>query len=234
MIAAFLLWVTAPHLLAQSSEFTILLDPVIKSERVELHYILQGGFGGYGNGFEKMPGLNAIRIPTMVSDAPANAIKLFIWAPGCRMAAFQIYFLKPESVERSYVCVPLSTTTLIGKVPKALLTPASEVVVTYLASWACDFFGLKDCMVPHIVLPTVRPDADGTFRLELPDFSADPIASQSVGGAEWHVHLRGKTTSVIEPQNEAFRSPAHGLKIAPSYQENLVFVIVNPSAPNQQ
>ena len=97
--------------------------------------------------------------PHPSADIPADAIKLVMWVPGCRMAAFAVYFAKPESAQRTYSCVPLSNVSLVGRVPKKLLTARTEVELVYLADWACNFFGLNDCMIPTILLPTVHPDS---------------------------------------------------------------------------
>ncbi len=237
MIVAFFLLITAANCIAQSPELTILLDPAVKSETVEVQYMLEGKFGGFGSFVQKQPGLHEVRISTLVDNIPADAIKFFIWAPGCRMAAFAIYFAKPELAQREYSCVPLSNVILAGNAPKKLLTPGTEVALVYVADWACNFFGLNDCMIPTILLPTIRPNTDGSFRIELPDFSSDPIASQSFGGAVWQVHLREKNSvTPLQPQNLSFRAFANGLRIASSYPEILEFEGVKPDglAPKPQ
>jgi hypothetical protein len=149
----------------------------------------------------------------------------------------QFYFAKPELAQREYSCVPLSNVILAGNAPKKLLTPGTEVALVYVADWACNFFGLNDCMIPTILLPTIRPNTDGSFRIELPDFSSDPIASQSFGGAVWQVHLREKNSvTPLQPQNLSFRAFANGLRIASSYPEILEFEGVKPDglAPKPQ
>ena len=118
MIAATFLCMTAVRCLAEAPQLTILLDPVIKSETVEVQYMLEGKFGGFGGFVEKQSGLHEVRISTSVGNIPADAIKLVMWVPGCRMAAFAVYFAKPESAQRTYSCVPLSNVILVGRVPK--------------------------------------------------------------------------------------------------------------------
>ena len=102
-----------------------------------------------------------------------------------------------------------------------------EVRIDYMASWACRFFGLADCAVPQIELGTVKPDVDGAFEIELPDFSSDPISSDSEGGAELQLVLRevktGNLAAFLEPEMGMLRTPGNALKIVPSYPQNLFF-----------
>ncbi len=210
---------------------SVLLDPAIKSETVQIEYMLVGTFGGYGGFVRSRSGLSVYDIPIVVDSARAEDIKFFIWAPGCRMAAFDISLLGAAAVQRTYACVPSGTTTLAGMVPKELVTSSSEITVAYVAHWSCDFFGLKDCMVPTMSLGTIRPDADGVFRIELPDFSDDPVASQSAGGAEFLVQFRDANTMPLQPENLDFRTATHGLKIAHKYPANLQFLALSPEIP---
>ena len=62
-----------------SSTYSLLLDPVIKSETVEVQYMLEGKFGGFGGFVEKQSGLHEVRISTSVGNIPADAIKLVMW-----------------------------------------------------------------------------------------------------------------------------------------------------------
>jgi hypothetical protein len=208
---------------------TILLDPAVKSETVQIEYMLEGKFGGFGSVIREDSGVSSYDIPAVVNGMPAEKIKFFVWAPGCRIALFDISFRDSQPVKRSYVCVPLGTTELVGKLPRELVNSNNrDVAVFYVANWACQFFGLKDCMVPMIALGTVRPDDEGAFRIELPDFSADPIASQSVGGgAEVQLQFQGSNTVLLQPQLVDFRTATHALKIAPRYPESLQFLALN-------
>ena len=81
-------------------------------------------------------------------------------------------------------------------------------------------------MVPQIEVGRVKPDADGTFEIDLPDFAADSVASGSEGGAELQFVLRevkGNTVAFLAPETETLRTITRGLKIVPSYPQDLVF-----------
>jgi len=90
------------------------------------------------------------------------------------------------------LCSPVPTVTLEGKIsPASLLGDKNaNVSVNYMAGWACGFFGLADCMVPQISLGTAKPDAEGIFKIELPDLSADSNLSGSNDGTELQLILR--------------------------------------------
>jgi len=98
-----------------------------------------------------------------------------------------------------------------------------------MASWACRFFGLADCMVPQIELGTVRPNAEGAFEIELPDLSSDPVSFASEGGAQLQLVLREVKTwnlvAFLEPETADLRTPGGALKIIPSYPQNLSFSV---------
>lgn len=225
VIAIVLLFaVTGIDCVAQASNLTVLLDPSIKSEAVQIKYMLVGEFGGYGGFVRPQPSLHAYDIPVVVGGTPAVNIKFLIWTPGCQISVFDIALPSAEGVQRTYACVALGTTKLVGKVPKNLVDSSAKLTVLYVANWSCQFFGLKDCLVPMLSLGTVRPDTEGAFRIELPDFTADPIASQSIGGAEFHLQFQGANTVPLRPENPDFRTVTHGLKIAPKYPENMNFL----------
>jgi hypothetical protein len=81
---------------------------------------------------------------------------------------------------------------------------------------------------------TAEVGADGTFKIELPDFGADPIASpvsntefvfslKDISLAPGHINYR---QIALEPESNDFRSQTGlgGLRIAESYPSGLIFV----------
>jgi hypothetical protein len=103
-----------------------------------------------------------------------------------------------------------------------------EVRVEYAAFWACRFFGFTDCAVPQISLGTAKPDAEGVFEIDLPDFGIDPITAESDCGAELEFVLReaktGNIIAFLEPELDTLRSPGCGLKISFANPQNVTFV----------
>jgi hypothetical protein len=160
---------------------------------------------------------------------PAGEIKLFAWAPGCRIETFDIP-LQALDAQESYSCTPLSTVTLVGQIDDATLArrKRAEIHVDYLAGWACDFFGLADCMVPQISLGTANVDANGGFEIDLPNFAADPIASDSKFRSQFQLVLREVKTwnpiAFLSPESRMLRTPGGALRPATSYPQLMGFV----------
>jgi hypothetical protein len=211
----------------QRSVNIVLLGGIL-SEKVHIDYVLYGPFGASGNFIPPKPGLTSYQISSYVDGKGAGEVKGFIWAAGCKMVTFEDLLVDSADVQESFSCSPLRTANLVGRIQNAPLSKKPvEVRVDYLAAWACHFFGLVDCMVPQIEVGIVKPDADGTFEIDLPDFGADPIASASEGGANFQLVLREVQTwnliAYLEPEIESLRSPGRSLKIVSSYPQNLVF-----------
>jgi hypothetical protein len=232
IITAALALLMASNAAAQSGQesrwMNIMLLGAVPSEKVHIDYVLEGPFGGSGNFMRPKPDTPVYRISTYVGGKPADQIKGFIWAPGCRMMKFDDLLVGSADVQEYFSCSPLGTVKLVGRIHGAPLSKKPmEVRVDYLAHWACGFFGFMDCMVPEIEVGIATPDADGTFEIELPDFAADPIASGPEGGAEFQLVLREvkpwNLVAFLAPETETLQTLDHGLKIVPSYPQDLVF-----------
>ena len=202
----------------------------VPSEQAHITYYLYGSFGAYGGVTTPIPDAPSYEIPTYVDGKAAGQIKGFIFASECSMALFDITLIDAANVQQYFSCSQLGTITLLGRIRPAELQGKEpmEVRFDYMASWACRFFDLADCAVPQIEVGAVRPDADGAFEIELPNFKADPISSDSDGGAELQVVLREIKTwnlaAFLEPETETLQAPDRTLKIVPSYPQNLLLL----------
>lgn len=212
----------------QNPKLTVLFPRDIPLGKIAVTDYLYGPFGAYGSNAEPRPESRSVEIPLSVKGQPATKIKLLAWAPGCRIETFEIS-LQGLDVQRTYSCTPLTTVTLVGQVKdKTLLSEkAAEIRVAYLASWACGFFELSDCEVPEIQLGAVRPDSTGRFEIKLPDFAADPIASDSGSGSGFQFVLRDVKTwnpiAFLEPESQLLRTSGRLLRPT-SYLQPTLFV----------
>jgi hypothetical protein len=118
----------------------------------------------------------------------------------------------------------------VGQIsPASLLSNKDATVsVDYMAGWACRFFGFVDCMVPQISLGTAKPDDEGVFKIELPDFSVDSDVSDRDDGTNLQLILRDSKTynivAFLQPESETLRTRSGGLRILTSYPQNVVFI----------
>lgn len=214
---------------SQSHKLSILLPANIPSEKVEVRYLLYGSFGANGGYVTPKPDSPVVEIQLSTEGKTANGIKLFAWAPGCQIATYDIS-VHDLDVQELYTCYPVPTVVLQGKIADTSLLQqqAVEIRVDYLAEWACEFFGLPDCMVPQISLRTAKIDADGHFETELPDFAHDPISSGSKLPSSFDFVLREVNTwnliTLLDPESKVLRSAGSGLTPASSYPQSVVFV----------
>jgi hypothetical protein len=218
--------------LAQSTplpKVSIALPADVRSEKVWVQYVLYGPFGAHGGNGVRKPGSQLIEIVAAGEGKRADGMKMLVWAPGCKIQTFDIPIRESADVYESFVCSPLPSITLVGQIKNAHMDgkKPAEVRVDYLALWACSFFGLVDCMVPQASVGTAIPDPQGIFEIDVPDFSADPISSDSDRGAEFQLALREVKTwnliAFLEPELETLRTRSRALKIVPSYPANLAF-----------
>ena len=200
----------------------------IPSQQISARAVLYGPFGAEGITPVREPNAT-YAVPSVVKGQAAKSARVVVWAPGCRIEKFEVTLTRTADLQRFFLCEPLSTIRLIGFVqPAALLEKKpSEVSFRYIANWECRFFGFMDCSVPQIELGSAQPDATGRFEFDLPDFSDDPNTTEFLDGGELQIVLRevGNLNHIafLEPQSRRLRTTAGGLRIAPSYPDELVF-----------
>jgi hypothetical protein len=75
--------------------------------------------------------------------------------------------------------------------------------------------------IPDIASAEVAPD--GAFKVRLPNFAVDPFVSGD-SSAEFVLYLTDRNVTLEARAEESQFSIMHGLKVAPSYPSDLIFV----------
>jgi hypothetical protein len=219
-----------------SNGLTILLPPGVPSETVNITYALEDSFGSHGAQVRAKPNRTAYSLLFEVGMTEAARIRAVIWAPGCAVSTYDIAIPGPHPRPIAYQCVLLPATTLTGQIRSVSLISGRpyELAISYSASWQCQFFGWFDCMVPQLPIATVAPAADGTFRVELPDFSRDPVIAKfkdpngRIGN--FQLLLRDPETlnhiAELKPEADDLSVPGGGLKALSAYPPDIVFKTV--------
>jgi hypothetical protein len=205
---------------------------------VQIVYFMVGPFGGSGGYIEGRAGLHSYEIAPSVEGKAATEIRMLVYAAGCEIQIFVVPLADTSRVKREFECQPVRSVMLSGQiVPNDLVRDKNaELIVTYIAFWAHEFFGIVDGSVAEIRLASISPDANGTFQVELPQFRKDAMQSSSQPRASLHVLLRdSKTLNPIaynlQPDVPGLRSEDHGLRIPLDYPSGLKFTAWPSSEP---
>ncbi len=180
----------------------------------------------------------------VVALEDGNAVdrfKALAWARGCRMVTFDAV-VGTEDVVLPFTCTPLKSFALAGHVQRVDFggQSGSEVSVGYQTFLSCSFLTVcKDgpcfmscggMQIPAVA--TAKINADGTFKIELPNFAVDPFAS-SDNSAEFEFSLNDVVLAPgqpnyrhmpLEPESKDLRSQIGGLKLAATYPSDLILV----------
>jgi hypothetical protein len=201
------------------------------SETVQIIYFMVGPFGGYGGYTKQQVGLQSYEIAASVEGKAATEIRMIAYATGCEIQTFVVPLADDSRVNRKFDCQPVRSVMLSGQIApnELVLDENAELIVTYMAFWSHEFFGIKDGAVAEFRLATVSPDANAMFQVELPLFSADDLASSSHSRASLRLMLRDSKTlnhiaSNLEPELLEHRSEDHGLRIQSYYPNGLKFM----------
>ena len=215
---------------SDSPSVSISLPPNVPSEMVQIVYHMVGPFGGRGGYVKQGVGLHSYEIVSSEEGKAATEIKMIVYASGCEIQTFVVPMTDDSRVHREFECRPARSVTLSGQiVPNELFRDKNaELIVSYFAFWAHEFFGIVDGAVAEFRLAAVTPDAYGMFQVDLPQFSADTETSSSQRRASLRFMLRdSKTWNVIAsdlvPELPEFRLEDHSLRIQSYYPSGLKF-----------
>jgi hypothetical protein len=193
----------------------------VRSEKVYVRYGLRKPRGSYSSQVARMPaGASSIEIP-----APTDRFKALVWAPGCKMKEFDVP-VENSDIELQFACDPLKTVTLRGRVKSVDIIGPMRLSVDYSGMIACLWRDdsksewLVSCSGLDIAgIATAEVAPDGSFKIELPDFSNDPIVSYADRELDfWLSGIKGLPFLVPES------SPTSTFKVAASYPTEVIFV----------
>jgi hypothetical protein len=172
-------------------------------------------------------------------EVPATTERFtaLVWAPGCKMKHFDV-LVEMSDVTLQFACDPLITVPFHGRVKGVVVEDSAKISVSYTALGTCMWLEDPDakknsfccnCGGPQIWgIANAAVAPDGTFKLDLPDFGADPIVSGD-GTAELEFRISGlKDHFILQPQPaEGVDSKAVSIRVAPSYPEEVTFLAVS-------
>jgi hypothetical protein len=218
----------ALSLIAQEKEgFKIELDPSLRSEAMQVHYYLVGGFGGYGAFTDGPRALTEdLFLPIYRGGQRAKSLKAVVYGKGCELGIFALNPLPPGTNRVRFECRKLGTVWLKGVVIGHSRPSELTVRLRYRAYWSHTFFEIFDGPVLSLAIAEVAPDRDGRFAIEVPDFANDGVTNLYEGQADWSLTAWKTGTNDhywLKTDKQANRLPGT-LAIEREYPEELQFV----------
>lgn len=226
------LFVSVPALVFAQSDnqdvFTITVASPIASQDVQIRYYLSGDPSVQQAGSIAKPNNNQIVIKTGVDGKSARGVRAIVFAPGCQFAAISADDLASNDRQADFKCQKLATTPLHGKADiSAFAGKELQVETLYQCNWAGHFFGVAGLAISPFSLGKVKVENDGTFAVDLPDFSSDPLWANLSHNATLTFMLvdasNGERLARLSAPHDLSRGGA--LKIASSYPAETPFTI---------
>jgi len=181
----------------------------------------------------------SLRADNAFVEVPATTrrFRALVWAPGCNMKHFDVPVEKSD-IEMQFACDPLYTVPFYGRVKGVEVGSSARISLSYTAIGTCRWLDgwtaaskkmfCCSCGGPQIWgIATAAVAADGTFKMELPDFGAEPIVSGD-SSAELEFRISGlQGYFILEPQpSKGVETTAASIGVAPSYPEEVTFLAV--------
>lgn len=193
----------------------------VQSKKASMTYGLHGPTGGHSYvGVSGASGASPFEVAAMVQGKAVDRFRAVVWAPGCKMKEFDVA-VGTADIELQFVCDPLKTIPFSGLVKSVDNLGSATISADYMGLGTCIWMAacksrcVGGCLGPQIVgIATAEVAADGTFKMELPDFSDDPFVADDLT-AEIEFRLHGvPNVSPLLPQ----LSQRKTLRVAASYQ----------------
>lgn len=223
LFVALILVLAAPCLSSQTGTpediFTISVSAPTSAKDVQVRYFFTGEFGGHGSSEAVPVEGNKLVIKTGVEGKSAKTFKAIAYAPGCQFVTFSVDDLTAGNRQGDFPCQALPKIQLRGRIDSFRLGQKQfQVKALYVCNWAMPFFGITDGSTSPLVLGSAAVSPDGSFTLELPDFTADPTWPQMSKGAELMFYL---TDPAVGKPVAPLITPSHSgnLQVAAAYAD---------------
>lgn len=211
--------------------FTIAVVAPTSPQDVQVRYFLSGDPAVQQSGTIARPDDDRIVVKTDAEGRPARGIRAIVFSPGCQFATISADDLASSSRQADFHCQKLATMPLHGKADiSSFAGKELQVEALYVCSWAGQFFGVPRLSISPLKIAKVKIEADGTFAMELPDFSRDPLWTNLSHNAALMFFLVDGATGAQLARLSAPRDISRGgsLKVASNYPEEITFVVNTP------
>lgn len=208
--------------------FAITVTAPTSPEDVQVRYFLSGDPAVQQASSAARPGDNRIVVETSVAGKPAKGFRAIVYSPGCQFATISADDLSASNREARFECQKLSTTSLHGKADVSRFAGKQlEVEALYVCRWAGDFFHVPGLAISPFSVGTAKVGDDGSFALDLPDFSADPLWNKLSHNATLTLTLVDASSGERLGRLASARSTSRGsgLKIAATYPGDMEFTV---------
>lgn len=207
--------------------FTINITPPTSPQDVQVRYFLSGD-PSVQQASVAQPGDNKISIQTDVAGKPSKGFRAIIYSPGCQFGTVTADDLATSTRTADFQCQKLATTTLHGKADVSRFSGKQlQVEALYVCRWAGQFFHVPGLAISPFSVAKTKVADDGTFAIDLPNFSADPIWNNLSKNATLVLALEdsthGEHLGRLVPPTDIARGSA--MKIAASYPAEVEFMV---------
>jgi hypothetical protein len=208
--------------------FTITVAAPVSPKDVQVRYFLNGNAAAQQSASIASPDDNRIVVKTGVDGMPARSFRAIVYSPGCQFATIKADDLSASARQAAFECQKLSTTPLHGKADTSRFAGKPlQVEALYVCNWAGQFFGVPGIAISPFSVATGKVENDGTFAMELPDFSADPLWTNLSHNATLMFFLVDGSTGQQVARLSAPRDLGRrgSVKVAQSYPAEIQFVV---------
>jgi len=203
----------------------IKLPPGLPSETVFVRYLLAGE--DFGDWVRARPGVSSYFIGTTRQGHPTARIKAILYARGCAIQTLDLPVSASNNPPYSFVCQPLPNISIAGALTRMYQLQGREVKLRarYIARWAQSFLEIDSRILTAIpVGDEAGVSRDGHFRLSVPDFSQDALASTPDHFGEIQIWAQDKfsqeaVAELIPAGPKVIKTRMGALKIQSEYPE---------------
>src|SRR6266481_1358234 len=208
--------------------FTISVAAPVSPKDVQVRYFLNGGSMVQEASSIAKPEDAGIVVKTGASGKTASSFRAIVYSPGCQFATIQADDLSTSTRQVQFQCQKLTTTTLHGRTDAARFAVRDlQVQALYVCGWAGKFFGIPGIAISPFSVTRAHVETDGSFSVELPDFTGDPLWTNLSHNATLMFSLvdarTGEPLAGLTAPSDLSRKGA--LKVAASYPAEVQFAI---------
>jgi hypothetical protein len=208
--------------------FTITVAAPISPQNVQVRYSLSGDPSVQQASSVARPDDNRILVETAVAGKPATGFRAIVYSPGCQFSTISADNLSASTRQADFQCQKLSTTPLHGKADISRFAGKNlQVEALYVCRWAGQFFGVPGLAISPFSVGKAKVQDDGSFALDLPDFSSDPLWSSFSHNATLTFMLidagNGERLAQLSAPRDLSRGG--GLKVAANYPAEIEFAV---------